>query len=272
MDNEIHIEWPSSKNNVQLHKLYNKYIGPGIYIPPKKNSISIYHGHFIDFSLNHLWMLLINRLIEIVHHRTQILEKTEINEYIIDEYHRKGIKAISKKYNFPPLALIRKIIKQKGESTHYDKTNYKIALKSDVTSPILLKYSKQLSITYENKIIDLLKKYKVNFKTETDLINEQIKLYGKPKWTVDILFTNTEVYINGKRIYWIEIKSYMLTDNAVLLPKTKKQLLKYKNVWGDGAVIYKYGYTIDLNIDGVLVLDGRNISDMCILTRISEPA
>lgn len=110
-------------------------------------------------------------------------------------------------------------------------------------------------------MIKFFKKQGVRLKDEKILVEEQIAQYGRPMWTVDLWFADNPIIINGTKLYWIECKNYMLTDNKLFLPSVRKQVRKYREQWGPGAIAFSKGFTCDLGEKDVMVLDAHDFEE-----------
>jgi hypothetical protein len=174
-------------------------------------------------------------------------------------YKRHGILELSKILDYPPWNLFVRLNKSNGTKSDYYHEQMKIALLNDIQSPLMQKIGKKKADKFEAKMIKFFKKQGVKIKDEKDLVQEQIDMYGKPMWTVDLWFADNPIMINGHKVHWIECKNYMLTEsiNKLFLPSVRKQLRKYRAQWGPGAVAFSKGFTCNLNEKGILVLDAH---------------
>lgn len=168
---------------------------------------------------------------------------------IKQKYKNTDIIELSTKYNFPPVSLFKLIlnIDQKkfirilnGEYSDLkdrDKENFKLAVENDMYS--VLDEEKQLeeATEFEKQIETILKENKVEFKTQDEMVEEQIKKYGKPINTPDFLLMKP-----FDNIYWIDAKNFYGANTKFNYKKIKKQTEKYINEYGNGCIIFKYGY------------------------------
>lgn len=175
---------------------------------------------------------------------------------IISAYKTAGILAVSKVLDYPPWPLFVTITKKWKSLTKYDQDQKKIAMLNDIQSPYSQVMGRQRADEFEHVVFNFFKKHGVNVKDEEDLKKEQIQKYGRPIWTVDLWFADNPVKINGKKIHWIECKNYMYTDVRLFQKSVVKQVTKYHEQWGDGAIVFSHGYTMPLNVPGVMLLDG----------------
>ena len=185
--------------------------------------------------------------------------KVKATPEIISAYKSAGILAISKALDYPPWPLFLIITKHNRSQTKYDLVQKKIAMANDIQSPYSQIIGKKNADIFESKVIDFFKKNGVRLKSEDDLKKEQIKKYGRPMWTVDLWFADNPIKINGHLVHWIECKNYMYTDVKLFQKSVTNQVTKYREQWGDGAIIFSYGSTVPLNVPGVLLLDGYSL-------------
>jgi hypothetical protein len=112
---------------------------------------------------------------------------------------------------------------------------------------------------WEKAIYDYLNLQQINYITENTL-----KYYGYAEHgTPDCLIVDNDVRIHGKRVRWIEFKSFYasgLKQNEYFTKKTVgKQVEKYGKAFGkDGAVILKHGFSTEIcrRYPSTLFLDG----------------
>ncbi|MEK6839120.1 MAG: C15orf41 family protein [Candidatus Thermoplasmatota archaeon] len=103
----------------------------------------------------------------------------------------------------------------------------------------------------ESKLQAWLNARGLEYRTEKDLRPE----YDK---TPDILL-RTPVELNGSKKYWIESKA-TFGDPHEIRRHIKKQLGPYTDLFGDGVVVYWFGFVEDVELpmpEGVTVLDAN---------------
>lgn len=114
------------------------------------------------------------------------------------------------------------------------------------------------SAQYENKVAKLLSKAKIDYKTESQLKEEQTSdsRFGRPVATPDFFFKNP-IKLNGNLINWIDAKNFPLFTSDKLtdgehLPKIIKgmnrQALKYNKNFGRGAFVFAGGVQKDITL------------------------
>jgi hypothetical protein len=140
------------------------------------------------------------------------------------------------------------------------------AYKNDSESPQNALSIMRESQEFENKLIKWLKKQKMDFKTQEDLVIEQTKLYGRAIITPDVLFTNP-ITIKARnpdgttsehKVKWIDAKNFILAPykQDFIEKKIKEQADKYVAEYGPGAFVFHYGFTKGLSYPGCVILDG----------------
>ena len=167
------------------------------------------------------------------------LSKNNIS-LILDLTAKKKIKQIKEKFPFND-----KFIK-----------NIKKVIENDIFNTIDQDIIKEYASAFERKVEYCLKKiYKIKFKTEETLMREQTEKYGRPIITPDFLLVEN-LFINNKKINWIDAKNYY-GANTILIKKTiQKQIDKYYNAFGSGAIIFNLGYSskLEQNFDNNKIL------------------
>ena len=186
-----------------------------------------------------------------------------------------SIKTISKKYDLPPIPLIKSILykryaKDMVKSFFYNKNLNKLnefdveqlnfAKENDIFNKVVQTEQIENSENFELEIKKFLEINKIKFKTQEDLTNEQIEKYGRPINTPDFLILS-DFYINNKKINWIDAKNFYGANTFLIKKKTKKQTEKYIKAYGYGAIFFSLNFSEKLTFDNVLVLsfNGLNI-------------
>lgn len=184
---------------------------------------------------------------------------------IIKDYNNKiDILKLTKKYNISPLNLLRFIFKNKynkklvtliksNDISKYDNKQLNKAIDNDYYCLINQNNILNKSIEFEKKIEKILKNNNIKFKTQDELVKEQIDLYDKPINTPDFLILS-DLYINNFKINWIDAKNYYGIDINFYINNLKKQTNKYINEFGTGCIIYKNGFNNKLKINKILFI------------------
>lgn len=183
---------------------------------------------------------------------------------ILDENFSNVI-SLFKKYPVPPLEIIN-ILKSKHDISP---ETYKIAMQYDSENTETYKKILVEANAFEDKLNNWLKTNypSIGFKTQETLSKEQTYKYGKPYATPDILFDEpiliTTMDKNGNEteslIKWIDAKNYTLVDIPFILKSIHKQADKYVSNYGPGALAFHYGFTRNIDIPMVIILDASFI-------------
>ena len=73
---------------------------------------------------------------------------------------------------------------------------------------------------FEHKLEKILIEYDIKFKTQEQLVAEQIKEFGHPVSTPDFLL-ETPITFNGMTIKWIDAKNFFGANSIFLYDKIK---------------------------------------------------
>lgn len=183
---------------------------------------------------------------------------SNINQ-IKHKFKKCTILELSKKYRHPPVSLLKLIIATKVDNRKELKeklkshSQFKIAEENDIFTSTDQKEIQEKSELFERKLEKYLKSKNIKFKTQEQLVKEQIEKYGQPINTPDFLILS-ELKINGKEIKWIDAKNFY-GANTFLIRKSKKQFKKYIDKWGYGAVVFSYGYGEKLSFKDTMLID-----------------
>jgi hypothetical protein len=148
-------------------------------------------------------------------------------EQIIDMFKIKSVAQISQILDICP-SHVKKIVKCDKEIDDITFDSGKELCEGDEFEKIVQNKLDELGVTYQ---------------TQSSLVEEQIKKYGNPISTPDFLITS-ELYIDNIRISWIDAKAFYGTRLPLFFNSMKKQAKKYET-YGNGAFIFKYGFTED---------------------------
>jgi hypothetical protein len=201
---------------------------------------------------------------------------------------KKNIKEITKSYNdnisiidiavkwrYPPLNLLRSILIQNGkkESDMHKVFNRIVNASKYISGRDLKQYiiasADDAESSFDDELISAIAKYNENqitsyfmsndvpIITEAELVEEQVEKYGRALHTPDIVF-KTPIVINGIKIHWLDYKDYMGCPDSILYDSNIKQSSKYNAIFGNGALLYHYGF-VSMTIPGTLLLDASSL-------------
>jgi hypothetical protein len=185
---------------------------------------------------------------------------------LLKEWKRgKSMLKIAKKERFPPILTGLFIFQEKGHSKKYfwkcvrnpneigderlKKEIVQITNADWVYSPWASDKQCQRGIWGEELLQEWLDEQGMCYRTEEDLRGEFPK-------TPDCLF-DEPVMLNGWKINWIESKA-TFGDNVEIKKNIKKQLLPYVDLFGQGMVVYWFGFLDDfVGPDEIIISDDR---------------
>jgi hypothetical protein len=199
----------------------------------------------------------------ILHHKNLTINK---NKIITDYNNGINILELSKKYDGSPLNLLRiifqskyntkltKLIKHTKLLSKHDSTQLNIAINNDAYALVNQDEVLKKADEFEKSIEIILKKLKIKYKTQKELAVEQTKESDKPSNTPDFLILD-DLYINGKKINWIDAKNFYGSNSKFIKLKIIKQTKKYIDKWGFGSIIFNLGFCSDLSFESILLID-----------------
>ena len=186
----------------------------------------------------------------------------------------RSLKELSKKYDLPPIPLIKNILYKKkyskdmvksffyGENLNklndFDSKQLIFAIENDIFNKVVQTSQIENSENFEIEVGNFLKKHNIKFKTQDDLVKEQIEKYGRPINTPDFLILS-EFYINNKKINWIDAKNFYGANTYLVKKKIKKQVKKYINKYGDGSIFFSLNFSEKLNFNNVMLVSYNSI-------------
>lgn len=191
-------------------------------------------------------------------HHNILMQKSKIKE----EYDAgTSILDIAKQYKFSPVATFRILLQARGITSkeklkkmtknpqdylgERDQKELASAIEHDIISmpdhtPII-----EAAEGYELDLESLFKQHTKNYKTQQHLVDHQRETIGELIATPDLYFPNG-VIINGKKLYWIDAKNFYGADTNNIRSGLKKQAKRYNQLYGQGAFIFKYSFSLSL--------------------------
>lgn len=196
---------------------------------------------------------------------------------MLEQYNAgKSVLELSKKYNYPPLSILKNIFLHRGMNkttvygifSHrdspetilegYDLDQFILAEKNDAESMFNQDQIKLIAQQNENKFVEHFRHKGIKLKTEKEQADEQLAEFGRIVITPDVLFID-DVFINGERVHWLDYKDYVGVPIGFLYESNKKQAAKYNMKFGPGAICYKGSYVSGMKIPGAILLDANKI-------------
>lgn len=193
----------------------------------------------------------------------------------------KNIQDVINKYRFSPIQLMKRIFKMKGIShditdsiinqwnsnlsfddhphayeyiTKEDYDNLSYAIMNDEYNPETIKKAAQKAKDMELMFIKYFTNCGIKLQTEDDLRKDDNKISSL---TPDVLF-KSEVYINNRRVHWLEFKSYVGTNIPLFYKSNESQINKYINAFGNGAICFSHSFVETLQFNS-MILDASAI-------------
>ena len=180
----------------------------------------------------------------------------------------QGVLSLSKKFDAPPVNTFRAILTGRGWSKNKiketlknpeklnkrDGEEFKLAEENDKVSSVNQSETQSAAEIFENVLCDYFSSIGIRFKRQDELLKEQKKSEGRAVITPDLLLLD-DVRINGIPCAWIDAKHFFGADLKFPKKKTQKQVDRYVNEYGHGAIVYRHGFCQSLHLNGAIQLD-----------------
>jgi hypothetical protein len=216
-----------------------------------------------------------------------------IPKSILSTINHQNLLHFAHKYNVPPLALVKRVLEAQGNtkatvdkwlnnpSTTTDKNTHEMIVlgwENDSENPTTIKILFNKSREYEIEVEEMLRKTGIPFKTQEELVKEQIEIYGRPVITPDFLFLEPVIIIvnhpdgsvTDHIVHWIDVKNYMLLGTSFITKSIKNQAEKYVKEFGEGCLMFNYGFVNSVEIPGTVILSGKQNKDKSNKNELSE--
>ena len=179
---------------------------------------------------------------------------------------------LSKRFDFPPMNIFRIILAEKRWSKSRikeclreptkmkkrEREEFEKAEAADRVSNVDQSETHSRADLFEEVLADWFESRGVSLRRQNEMVSEQRLEHGRPINTPDILFLD-HVEINGQPVAWIDAKHFYGADVSFQRKKMTKQMSRYIEEWGSGAVVYRHGFSENLFIPGCLMLDAENL-------------
>lgn len=183
---------------------------------------------------------------------------------------------LSKRFDFPPMNIFRIILTEKRWSKSRikeclrdptkmkkrEQEEFEKAEAADRVSNVDQSETHTRADLFEEVLADWFESRGVNIRRQNEMVSEQRLEHGRPINTPDILFLD-HVEINGQPVAWIDAKHFYGADVSFQRKKMSKQMSRYIDEWGSGAVVYRHGFSENLFIPGCLMLDAGVLDLSC---------
>ncbi len=185
----------------------------------------------------------------------------------------ESVLSLSKRYDFPPVNLFRAILSARNWSKNRiketlrepekklkerDLVEFRKAEAEDRVTHVNQAETHHAADLFEKVLCDHFTANDVRFRTQTELLKEQVQSEGRPVRTPDLLMLD-HVEINGVPVAWIDAKHFYGAGLSFQRKKTQKQVNRYVEEWGHGAIIYRHGFCDGLKLKGAILLDASPI-------------
>ena len=190
---------------------------------------------------------------------------------------------LAKQLDQPPMNVFRIILSQMG----WSKARIKVALRDPKkfdtreraeflaaeTSDVVSMVSQAKISTNAEKFEDILsfwlEKKEIQFVRQKQLESEQKKEFGTAIVTPDFLLLDS-VFINGLPCHWIDCKAFYGANLQFSIKKTRKQMRRYVDHWGPGAIVYLQGFSEKIRIPNCALLNAYGTLDDQILSELEK--
>lgn len=215
---------------------------------------------------------IINNNYKIDKHKNDIFNIYIKNEKLFDNNtdYSNPILIVSEKYNLSPLNIMRFIIKKKYSQkltsidkkilSTFDDLMITYAIAHDEYALIDGKKILNDSLQFEKDVEQILIKKNIKYKTQDQLVKEQIKSHGKPFNTPDFLILSN-FYVNDVKINWIDAKRFYGSRCKFVARKIDSQTKKYISSYGSGLIVFKYGFNSKLSFNNITLIDYDTLND-----------
>lgn len=170
---------------------------------------------------------------------------------------------LAKKTDQPPMNVLRVILKEMKWSKEQikkalrdpkqfknrERNEFVAAESMDLVSMVNQSEIHEHSDQFEDLLSDWLTQKGIRFVRQKELEREQKKEFGTQILTPDFLILD-EVLIDGTPCHWIDCKAFYGANLQFSIKNTKKQMARYINHWGSGAIVYLQGFSTAIKIHG----------------------
>ena len=211
------------------------------------------------------------------HHKLKRNARTLARKY------REGstILELSKEFDFAPMNVFRAVLEAMGWSKskikdslrnpssmkERERREFESAEAADRVTSVDQSETQVKADLFEDILADWFEEQGIRLRRQPEMVREQSEALGRPVRTPDLLFLD-HVYINGQPVAWLDAKHFYGADVEFQRKKMKKQMNRYIDEWGSGAIMFRHGFCENLYLPGVLMLDSGPID----LSRLHDDA
>ena len=211
------------------------------------------------------------------HHKMKRNARTLARKY------REGstILELSREFDYAPMNIFRAVLEALGWSKNKikeslrnpssmkerERREFEAAEAADRVTSVDQSETQVKADLFEDILADWFEEQGIRLRRQPEMVKEQSEALGRPVRTPDLLFLD-HVYINGQPVAWLDAKHFYGADVDFQRKKMKKQMNRYIDEWGSGAIMFRHGFCENLYLPGVLMLDSGSID----LTRLHDDA
>ncbi|MDG1553584.1 MAG: TPD domain-containing protein [Candidatus Thalassarchaeaceae archaeon] len=185
----------------------------------------------------------------------------------------ESVLSLSTRFDAPPVNVFRAILTGRGWSKNKiketlkvpskmnerDREQFQLAESADRVSSVNQSETQNAAEVFEDILCDYFTSLNVRFRRQEVLLAEQKKSEGRAIITPDLLLLD-DVRINGIPCAWIDAKHFFGADLRFPKKKTQKQVDRYVNEYGQGAIVYRHGFCETLRLKGAILLDSSPLN------------
>ena len=184
--------------------------------------------------------------------------------------YKEGVSVVdlSQRFDGPPMNVFRLILaemrwsktkikeslREPSRLSQRERKEFEAAEAADRVSNVDQGESQEKADHFEDILADWFEAQGVRLRRQPEMVKEQKQELGRPVRTPDILFLD-HVYINDRPVAWIDAKHFYGADVEFQRKKMAKQMDRYIEEWGSGAVVYRHGFSENLFMPGCTLLD-----------------
>ena len=180
----------------------------------------------------------------------------------------EGVLTLSQRFDAPPVNTFRAILSGRGWSKNRiketlknpkrlnerDREEFSKAEEADKVSSVNQADTHTAAEVFEDILCAHFDFLDIRFRRQEDLLREQKQSEGRAVLTPDLLLLD-DVRINGVPCAWIDAKHFYGADLRFPRKKTQKQVDRYVKEYGQGAIVYRHGFSGSLVQKGAILLD-----------------
>jgi hypothetical protein len=180
----------------------------------------------------------------------------------------EGVLTLAQRFDAPPVNTFRAILTGRGWSKNRiketlkdprrlnkrDREEFAKSEEADKVSSVNQSETQSAAEVFEDILCAHFESLDIRFRRQEELLQEQKKEEGRAVVTPDLLLLD-DVRINGVPCAWIDAKHFFGADLKFPRKKTQKQVDRYVNEYGQGAIVYRHGFTESLQLPGAILLD-----------------